>query len=72
MGRMQQNVVILAIQRQENIHRLGTRPCGSRTCKTAKELGSVLQTGIRGFVLKEPRGERLENNFARLFSRHLS
>ena len=29
-------------------------------------------TSIRGFVSKEPRGERLENNFTRLFGRHLS
>ena len=29
-------------------------------------------TSIQGFVSKEPRGERLENNFARLFGRHLS
>ena len=43
----------------------------------AKELGSVLHssamfTSIQGFVSKEPRGKRLENNFARLFGRHLS
>ena len=29
-------------------------------------------TSIQGFVSKEPHGERLENNFARLFDRHLS
>jgi len=29
-------------------------------------------TSIQGFVSKEPQGERLENNFARLFGRHLS
>ena len=29
-------------------------------------------TSIQGFVSKEPQCERLENNFARLFGRHLS
>ena len=29
-------------------------------------------TSIQGFVSKEPQCERLENNFARLFVRHLS
>ena len=29
-------------------------------------------TSIQGFVSKGPQGERLENNFARLFGRHLS
>ena len=29
-------------------------------------------TSIQGFVSKEPRVERLENKFARLFGRHLS
>ena len=48
-----------------------------RNCKTAKELGIVLQFVSHvckhaRFVLKEPRGERLENNLARLFDRHLS
>ena len=45
----------------------------------AKELESVLQVSatftsmhIQGFVSNEPQGERLKNNFATLFGRHLS
>ena len=33
---------------------------------------SPMFTSVQGFVSKESRGERLENNFARLFGRHLS
>ena len=33
---------------------------------------SAMLTSIQGFVSKEPLGERLENNFAKLFGRHLS
>ena len=48
-----------------------------RNCKTAKNWevfcnSSAMCTSIQGFVSEEPRGERLENNFARLFGRHLS
>ena len=45
-----------------------------RNCKTAKELGRVLQFVSHVYKhtrSKEPQGERLENNFARLFGRHL-
>ena len=49
-----------------------------RNCKTAKKLESVshfvshVYKHRQGFFSKEPRGERLENNFANLFGRHLS
>lgn len=78
MQMMRRNVVILAIQRKNNIHRRKRKTMWVYprpqfwNCKTVKKLGSVLQLVSQGFVPKKPRGERLENNFARLFGRHLS
>jgi len=100
---MRQNVTILAIQSQNNVHkncwlqvmrelilradtvkqvRPWTRDLSiqrvHRNCTMVKELVSVshflshVNKHMQGFVSKEPRGKRLENNFANLFGRHLS
>ena len=52
-------------------------PVGPEELSNGERIGKCFAirqhvTSIQSFVSKEPRGERLENNFAKLFGRHLS
>ena len=64
IGRMRQNVVILATHRQDHV---GQGIVKRRRKWKMLQFVIAMFTSKQGFVSKQPRGKRLENNFASLF-----